>query len=396
MIEITQEQAKVFLLAKQGLINPQRYEDTLGILEYVKHVGCLQFDPIDICGRNADIVLFSRIKNYSKDMLDYLLYDSRQLVDQWDKNMAIYCTDDWNAMKPMRQYNARDYERNMGELQEAIDVTLDTLQKNEFISSKDLDFKEDANFYTWRHRKLSQAILDYLFFKGVVVIHHRDGVKRYFGLSQKYLDASCIADDGRELSKEAFHIFQLKRRIGAIGLLTHGASDAYLGIYGMTAAMRRKYYEQLVERDEICRVHVLGFNEIYYMLKEDIPFLEHTVDKKRVEFLAPLDNFMWDRKLIKRFFDFSYTWEVYTVPSKRRFAPYVLPILYGTEFVGRVEVSVDRKQKQLIVKNVWFEDKELGKMFWTAFNKRMRQFATFNQCVSLNTDLMNVYTYTKL
>lgn len=34
-----------------------------------QQAGCIQFDPVGVCGRNADLVLQSRIKGYQKTML---------------------------------------------------------------------------------------------------------------------------------------------------------------------------------------------------------------------------------------------------------------------------------------------------------------------------------------
>ena len=50
--------------------------------------------------------------------------------------------------------------------------------------------------------------------------------------------------------------------------------------------------------------------------------------------IAPLDNLLWDLKLIETLFDFRYTWEVYKPADKRDYGYYVLPVLYGDRFVA--------------------------------------------------------------
>src|SRR5436190_3673004 len=57
----------------------------------------------------------------------------------------------------------------------------------------------------------------------------------------------------------------------------------------------------------------------------------------RVVFVAPLDQFMWDRKMIGHLFGFEYTWEIYVPEAKRRWGYYVLPVLFGDSIVARVE-----------------------------------------------------------
>lgn len=66
--------------------------------------------------------------------------------------------------------------------------------------------------------------------------------------------------------------------------------------------------------------------------------------------MAPLDNLLWDRNLIRMIFDFDYKWEIYTPVEKRKYGHYVLPILYGDRLIGRIEAPYDRKEKQLNVK----------------------------------------------
>src|SRR5436190_17801839 len=59
--------------------------------------------------------------------------------------------------------------------------------------------------------------------------------------------------------------------------------------------------------------------------------------KPRVVFVAPLDQFMWDRKMIAHLFNFDYTWEIYTPEAKRKWGYYVLPVLFGDALVARAE-----------------------------------------------------------
>ncbi len=61
-----------------------------GILEYIKKVGCVQFDPLNVVGYNSELVLQSRIVDFKKEDLYELLYIDRLLIDAWDKNMSIY------------------------------------------------------------------------------------------------------------------------------------------------------------------------------------------------------------------------------------------------------------------------------------------------------------------
>ncbi len=112
--------------------------------------------------------------------------------------------------------------------------------------------------------------------------------------------------------------------------------------------------------------------------------LSNTVFPRRTEFIAPLDNMLWDRKLIKKIFDFEYKWEIYTPIAERKYGYYVLPVLCGDRFIGRIEIVNDKKLKQLIVKNFWFEDAVANN---NEFNDDiydcLKRFSNFNNCESI-------------
>src|SRR5690606_22337243 len=71
--------------------------------------------------------------------------------------------------------------------------------------------------------------------------------------------------------------------------------------------------------------------------------------------LAPLDPLVWDRRMLRELFGFDYLWEVYVPEARRRWGYYVLPMLYGDRFVGRIEPRLDRKARTLTILGVWFE-----------------------------------------
>lgn len=74
----------------------------------------------------------------------------------------------------------------------------------------------------------------------------------------------------------------------------------------------------------------------------------------QVRLLAPLDNLLWDRRMIEELFDFHYRWEVYVPAAKRRWGYYVLPILYGDHFIGRLEP--ERSEGSFKIKQIWWQD----------------------------------------
>ena len=94
MFKLNNNQARQFMLLKHGLIGEYKFTGKQGIIDFIRQAGCVQFDPVDICGRNADIILNSRVGDYKKEMLDELLYKDRRLIDYYDKHLSVFPVED--------------------------------------------------------------------------------------------------------------------------------------------------------------------------------------------------------------------------------------------------------------------------------------------------------------
>ncbi len=90
MRTITKQQAWEFILAKQGLTGAYRFTGKDGAYAFINQAGCIQYDPVDVCGKNAELTLQSRVKGFRKEMLEELLYQDRKLVDYPDKELSVW------------------------------------------------------------------------------------------------------------------------------------------------------------------------------------------------------------------------------------------------------------------------------------------------------------------
>ena len=359
MIDLTKEEARRFMLMKHGLIGERRFVGREGILQFVEQAGCIQFDPIDVCGRNSDLVLQSRVDGYAPELMFDLLYKERILVDYFDKQLSIIHSDDWPYFARIRKgYHERG--RSMEEIEAIIPQIRQLIRETGPVSSKDIGFDEKVHWY-WSSTKLARAALETMYFRGDLVVHHKKGAIKYYALAEDHMPAKTLrAVD--PLPDELAHIkWRLLRRIRSVGMLWDRASDAWLGITTMNAAFRRQAFAELAGEGSITVARVRGIKDELYLATDDLPMLHHACSASpvapRTEFLAPLDNMLWDRKLVRAIFDFDYTWEVYVPPAKRTYGYYVLPILHGASFAGRIDVVCDRKRGLLLIKNIWYEQR---------------------------------------
>jgi uncharacterized protein YcaQ len=130
---------------------------------------------------------------------------------------------------------------------------------------------------------------------------------------------------------------------------------------GWDGPTRWELHDELVESGELVPIAVEGVRGTRYVLADEFDDLEamdagaEPPAARGVAFIAPLDPLVWDRDVLRSLWDFEYLWEVYVPEAKRRWGYYVLPMLYGDRFVGRIEPRIDRRAGVLRVLNVLWE-----------------------------------------
>ena len=392
MQTITRQQARQFILSKQGLIGSHRFTGKDGAYDYVRQAGCIQYDPVDVCGKNAELTLQSRVKGFKKTMLHDLLYKDRKLVDYADKELSIWPSEDWPYFSSYRD-RSRKLGRTFKGLKRLEKQAIEYIEANGPVSSDSLPIEGEIFWHSSMHwsgnwQKKSQAarsVLEQLYTDGELVIHHKKGSRKYYDLAARHLPKDILEADNPCKTEEDFLCWRVLRRIGAAGLLWDKNSTAFLGL-DINAEKRKKALETLEEEGKIMPVMVEGIKQPFYYRAEDAnlmnAILEGTADlKPRMSFIAPLDPLMWDKSLILALWDYQYSWEIYTPAVKRKYGYYVLPVLFGDSFVGRIEAVPDRKNGVLEVRNIWWEEGvRQTKKLNAALEKTVKDFAKFNDC----------------
>lgn len=392
MIELTKNQARRFILCKQGLLGKYRFIGKQGAYEYIRQAGCIQYDPVDVCGKNAELTLQSRVKGFRKTMLEELLYRERLLVDYADKELSIWPAEDWPYFSSYRQRSRKHGERFEG-LAELEKQALSYIEENGPVCSDTLPLHGEIFWHSSMHwsgnwhtkSKAARSVLEQLYTDGTLVIHHKNGSRKYYDLAKRHLDSSLLDEECPLKDEKERLCWRVKRRIGAIGLLWDKNSPAFLGI-PMNAEKRRQTLNDLAVNGVIVPVHIEGIRQLFYYLAEDDPLMQDVLagridQKPRLEFLAPLDPLFWDKDLIASLWDFRYSWEIYTPADKRKYGYYTLPVLWGEKFIGRMEAVADYKNSVLRVRNIWFEPGiRRTKKLQTSIDRALMRFCSFNNC----------------
>lgn len=392
MFTITKRQATRFILAKQGLIGSYRFIGKEGAYEYIRQAGCIQFDPVDVCGKNAELTLQSRVKGFKKAMLSELLYKDRKLVDYADKELSIWPVEDWPYFSSYRDRSLQMSATFEG-LQELKEKAIAYIKENGPVCSDTLPIEGEIYWHSTMHwsgnwQKKSQAarsVLEQLYTDGELIIHHKNGSRKYYDLAEKYIPSSILKAENPCKSELDFLSWRVLRRIGAVGLLWDKNSPDFLGIE-LKADTRKTVLAKLASDKKILPVMVEGIKAPFYYVSEDEALMRDILEERanlklRMSFIAPLDPLLWDKALILSLWDFRYSWEIYTPADKRKYGYYTLPIIYGDRFVGRIEAVPNRKEGVLCVKGLWWEpDVRQTKALNAALERALKNFAKFNDC----------------
>ena len=395
MLRITIEEARRFILGKQGLLGSHRFVGKEGALQYIQQAGCIQYDPVDVCAKNAELTLQSRVKGFTRSMLADLLYVDRLLVDYSDKELSIWSREDWpyfSGYRAMSKVHGAGFE-GIPEL-EARAIAF--IREHGPVSSDTLPIEGKIYWHSsmhwsghWQNQSnAARSVLEQLYTDGVLLIHHKSGSRKYYDLAERYFSPELLNAENPCPDDIALLRWRIKRRVGAVGMLWNRRSDAWLGI-NMSTEQRNVAINALEADGIIVKAEVESIRSPLFFLTEDIPLMEAVRQgvldtKPRLEFLAPLDPMLWDRKLVEALWDYHYKWEIYTPVNQRKYGYYVLPILYGDKFVGRIEAAADRKAATLVVRNIWYEDgvKQTKKLA-RAIEGACRRLAKFNDCVQV-------------
>ncbi|MBN1935693.1 MAG: YcaQ family DNA glycosylase [Anaerolineae bacterium] len=360
-LALTRAQARRFMLAHQNLWPPRALHGKAGVLEHMHRVRCIQFDPLNIAGRNPELVLQSRVVDFQPAMLDELLYRDRRLLDGWDKMMSIYPVEDWPYFRRRREGAKNGRGRSRDEVDLVVPAVRRELEARGPLSSLDLDFEKRVD-WPWGVTRVGRAALESLWDWGELIVHHKINTRKVYDFAHRHiLQAVLSAPDPNE-TLEQYHEWYVLRRLGSVGLVRAGggSAGAWLGLPGIMAPQRALIVERLLARGDLLQLDAEGLPYPCHIRREDRAILDRVLCEDdvplRAAIIAPLDNLIWDRQFIGTLFDFSYTWEVYKPAAQREYGYYVLPVLYGDRFVARFEPGREKKNGALTIANWWWEE----------------------------------------
>jgi uncharacterized protein YcaQ len=369
--------ARRFLALHHQLAPPRALPpEPASVMRVFDRLGSIQFDPLDVCGRNHDLVLLARIAGYRRAWTDDLLYRERRLYETYNKMFSLVPTAElpWYRITWERNRAAHDGGA-FDEHAPLVEELLERIRATGPLSSRDLEPRAAIDWY-WRPTNPVRAILEALAEAGILAIARREGNRRIYDLTERLFPEPLLAQ--RPPPREQFR-HKLLSRYRAHGLLgATGSYELFSGTYfsatlgiedGLPAgvATRKLVLGDLVDSGQLLPVQVDGIRGLRYVVAAEAALLDQAElevarglppggEAAGVAFLAPLDPLVWDRQFLRDLYGFDYVWEVYVPAAKRRWGYYVLPVLWGDRLVGRIEPRTERAAGSLRILNLWWED----------------------------------------
>jgi uncharacterized protein len=372
---ISNEVARRFLVIRHLLAPPRSLPaEPASVMRVVERLGSVQFDPLEVAGRNHDLVLLARIAGYEREWTDALLYKDRLLFEAYNKGLSLLPTSElpWYRLtwdRALRNHEGGAFDTHAPLVEEL----LGRIRRDGPLSSTDVQPRAAIEWY-WRPTNQVRALLEALAEAGILGLARREGNRRVYDLAERLFPKDVLADRQPERDQRRHRLLSRYRAHGLLGRT--GSAEIFMGTTppvreratGTPPPMRGELLAELIETGRLVAVHVDGVRGERFVLAEEVALLDRAAAEldageppggaaPGVAFLAPLDPLMWDRQVLRPLFGFDYIWEVYVPEKKRRWGYYVLPVQYGDRLVGRVEPRFERRTGTLRILGLWWEER---------------------------------------
>ena len=330
----------------------------------------IQFDPIAPVGCNHDLVLQARVQRYRVGDWMKTAYQDRLIYDGWDKQASLVPYEGWPLRRIFHKVHRRGFEKKIFEdHKDAVDLILKEITERGPLMPKEFSFQQRREEWkgSWLGPSVTKQTLRALWHSGIVMTSGRKGGQHLYDLTERVVPATYLNEPRLEDEEAKLELAMERHR--AVGIL-RPASTAEMWSYSTMYYDKRALLAKLVERKRVVPVEVEGLKA--NATPEFLSLLDHPAIEPRVVFVAPLDQFLWDRKLTAEVFGFDYVWEIYTPEAKRRWGYYVLPVLFGDKIVARAEFWC--RDGVLELREWHLEDGEPGGQFWTALERAVKEF----------------------
>ncbi|WP_339725551.1 crosslink repair DNA glycosylase YcaQ family protein [uncultured Paraglaciecola sp.] len=368
-LELTQKQACKLALVCQGLHKNFAFGQGIkGVNAAVKHLSYIQIDSISVIQRAHHHCLWSRVKNYQPDFIEQLIAQ-KQIFEYWSHAAAYLPIQDYRFSLPKKHAIAAGEKHWREKNPIAEKRVLKRIQQEGPLRAKDFEHDHTKKSNGWWDWKPDKIALEQLFIEGELMVVERQGFHKVYDLTERVLPAG--------IDTTVPSAIEFERHLISRYLCAHGFASAPQISYlrkGLKSQITQTC-EQMLENSELQPVTVAG--QGYYALPNVTDLLKQSVNRNQVQILSPFDNAVIQRKRLSEIFSFDYQIECYVPPAKRQYGYFSLPLLWGAEFVGRMDAKIDRKTQLLHIQNLHLETSKVDD-FIKVLQPSLKAFMQFN------------------
>jgi uncharacterized protein YcaQ len=357
-ITLATADARRLLVAHHGLLRPLG-KGASGVRAVLERLRCIQLDPLDMIGTNADLVVLARVDGIARgDVWRHLF--PRHAFEHFAKERCILPADAFPYYRE-RGHEAqapwwRHQEREQRVPPKLVEAVLAEIRERGPVTARDLTDHgsvEPIDWSGWRGTaRLTSMALEILWTRcDVVVAGRTENGSKIYDVPERSLGAPRSSSG----SSASFHRWAVRERVQAAGLLTRAGGSMWSMLSDVRTA---PLIDEMVADGELVDVALEGSPRRYLAVPSLLETKRVRYDD-RVRILGPLDQLLWDRDLIRHVFDFDYVWEVYKPAKQRRWGWYVCPLLHRDRLIGRLEARIERNT--LIVSRLWLEAEDIDR-----------------------------------
>lgn len=387
MFELSPAQARRLVINRQGLHKSNVFgRGDSALLACIERLSYVQIDTISVIKRAHHHTFWTRIPNYRAKQLDLLQRD-RKIFEYWAHAAAYLPMQDFRYCLPYMNAVAAGQKHWRKPDRKTMKAVLDRIRSEGPAKARDFDSTDNRPSDFWGGGKPARYALEQLFIEGRLMISHRDGFQKVFDLPERILPNDLKTCSP---STEEYCRYLIERTIQSQGIATE-AEIGYLR-KGIKPELKKQTRQMLAD-NEIVRVSVAGNPHDYYSMREIVETARSCRVAKQVHLLSPFDNLVIQRKRMAQLFGFDYQIECYVPQGKRVHGYFCLPILFGDQFVGRLDPKADRSNRKLQIRNLVIESSITeAEVFIRQLARKIKELAAFNGCETISIDRCNIDT----
>lgn len=350
-LTISNREARRLWLDAQGLSATPT--GPLDVMAIIRNLGFVQLDTIRAVARAHHHILWSRNQNYREPVLWRLLERDRAVFEHFTHDASVLPMDYYTCWR--RQFRRLEEKisrwestRSMPDAEGRAAIKARIAAEGP-LSTHAFDTKapEKAMWVRPPHK----IALDYMWFRGELATSHRENFTKYYDLSER-----VIPDHLREaeMADEAQVDWLCRSALDRLGF---GSEGDIMRFWDAAALPEVKAWRADARDLVAVELRSADGGALKAFAPPDIEqrLADLPAPTSRLRILNPFDPAVRDRKRLARLFGFDFRIEIFVPAAQRRWGYYVMPLLEGDRFVGRIEAKADRKRGVLTVHNLWPE-----------------------------------------